>query len=260
MRVTRAGAIVAVSGALVGCTHVEQVHHHHVVRVELQAATSPEPAPLADPLDAVVRVASLRGECSGAVVSDRIVITSRTCLGRITSPASFPTDRVRARIGGGAVPWLATPAVAILAAPCHGVAAIVTREPLAAVTPLRLRLGAEVAIGEPVRIAGFGRCSPFATGARSVGPAGWVRMIGDAAFTIDAIACAGDAGAPILSDWTGEIVGVLGGDAARTDTAEPGSSPAGEVARIDLARGLLAQAFLVSHGVPAHALPAIACE
>jgi S1-C subfamily serine protease len=91
-----------------------------------------------------------------------------------------------------------------------------------------------------------------------VGFAGSVRELGDTAFSLDAAACSGDAGGPLISDWTGEVVGVLSGTPVQADD-KSASSVSGVAARVDVARGLLAQAFLMAHGVSAAELPAIAC-
>ena len=53
---------------------------------------------------------------------------------------------------------------------------------------------------------------------------------------------------------------VLQGEPVMADSSEPASSVAGTVARVDVARGLLAQAFLVAHGVEPEHLPPISCE
>ena len=257
----RAGALAMVLGAGSACTYVSHVHVHETKTETIVTAREQPRFPMQDPLDAVVRIASINGECSGTVVGDRLVISARACFDRITTPKTFPRDRVRARIGGGAIAWHVVPVIAVLGAPCTGVAVMVTDAPIPDAPPLRLRLGAEVALGEPLRVVGFGRCSGVSSGARVVGFAGHVRELGDHAFRVDTPACAGDAGGPLISEWTGEVVGVLQGEPVSFDGDGPmaASSGAGLAARVDAARGLLAQAFLVAHGVPAAELPPIAC-
>lgn len=244
------------------CTYEQHVHvHPPAAPPTIKVAYKEEPRhPVQDPLDAIVRVASINGECSGTVVGDRLIVTARACFDRITTAKSFPKDRVRARIGGGFVPWKTIPVVAVLSANCTGVAVMVTDEPVPDAAPLRMRLGAEVAVGEPVRIVGFGRCSGMSYGARAVSPLGHVRELGDTAMSTSVPACSGDAGGPLISDWTGEVVGVLQGEPVMADSSEPASSVAGTIARVDVARGLLAQAFLVAHGVEPEHLPPISCE
>jgi S1-C subfamily serine protease len=244
------------------CTYEQHVHVHPPSAATAAKVTlKDEPRhPMQDPLDAVIRIASVNGECAGTVIGDRLVITSRSCFDQITTAKTFSRDRVRARVGGGFVPWRIVPVMAVLSAPCTGIAVMVTDEPIPDADPLRMRLGAEVAIGEPVRVVGYGRCSGNAYGARVVSPQGYVRELSEATFQTNVPACSGDAGGPIISDWTGEVVGVLQGEPVTADKNEPTSSVAGSVARVDVARGLLAQAFLVAHGVEAEHLPPISCQ
>jgi hypothetical protein len=267
VRHAAARAIVLPLLAVVGsaCTYVEHVHVHSSASSPSKdkvasAKPAPEPRfPSEDPLDAVVRIASVNGECSATVVGDRLVITAKTCFDRITSPKSFFKDRVRARIGGGAVAWHIVPVMAVLSAPCTSIAVMVTDAPIPDATPMRMRLGGEVAVGEPVRVIGFGRCSGASPGTRTVGFVGHVREIDDQTFRADAPACVGDAGGPIVSEWTGEVVGVLQGDPVLND-GTPVSGGGGFAGRVDVARGVLAQAFLVAHGVEPGQLPPIACQ
>jgi S1-C subfamily serine protease len=258
MRIVAAALLLCASA----CTYEQHVHvHAPPAAPTIKVAYREEPRhPVQDPLDAVVRIASINGECSGTVIGDRLVVTARACFDRITSAKTFSKDRVRARVGGGFVAWKTVPVLAVLSAPCTGVAVMVTDEAIPDAEPLRMRLGAEVAIGEPVRIVGFGRCSGMSYGARAVSPLGHVRELGEADIFTSVPACPGDAGGPLISEWTGEVVGVLQGDPVRADSSEPASSAAGVVARIDVARGLLAQAFLVAHGVEPEHLPPISCQ
>ncbi len=259
--VARAGILFALAVAGSACTYVEQVHVHHASAPKTAAAKPAEEPkfPATDPLDGVVRVASVNGECSATVVGDRLVVTAKGCFDHITSPKTFHADRIRARIGGGAVAWHIVPVIAVLSAPCTSVAVMVTDAPIPDAPPLRMRLGAEVAVGEPVRVIGFGRCSGASPGTRTVGFLGHVRELDDATFRLDAPACVGDAGGPIVSEWTGEIVGVLQGEPVLSD-GSTSAGAAGFAARIDVARGLLAQAFMVAHGVEPAQLPPIACQ
>ncbi len=269
-RVARAASHVSVLVALLtaGCTYEQHVHVHASAETNAAVSTNAESTervdyPFRDPLDAVVRVASVHGQCSGVVVADRLVVTSRTCLSRITKQGSFAIDRVRARLGGGVVAWHAAPAHAMLMSPCHGVAVLVTAEPIPSTWPLRMRLGEQVYVGEPLRIAGFGRCSKGSSGARTIGFAGIVHEVGTQSFALDASVCPGDAGGPLISEWTGEVVGVLDGPPLDRDDDEFNHSPAptsSVAARVDIARGLLAQAFLVAHGVRPEDLPPISCQ
>lgn len=253
----------AILGCTLGCTYETHVHVHPQSAANPTSKTSyqqPLQHPVQDPLDAVIRIASLNGECSGTVVGDRIVITARACFDRITNAKTFFKDRVRARVGGGFMAWQTVPVMAVLSAPCTAVSVLVTDEAIPDATPLRLRLGAEVAIGEPVRVVGFGRCTGNSYGARTVSPRSYIHEVGDTAFTSGLHACSGDAGGPVISDWTGEVVGVLEGEPVMADSSEPASSVAGSIARVDVARGLLAQAFLVGHGVEPEHLPPISCQ
>lgn len=259
-RVARLGVLSLLAAQASACTYVEHLHVHTTSRpiVQPSPASSDARLPLEDPLEGVVRIASVHGECVATVVGDRIAITSRSCAERLTQPSTFPVDRVRARVGGGVVAWRVVPVLAILAAPCHGVAAVVTDAPIGDAPPMRMRLGDAPTIGEPVRAIGFGRCSGVSMGHRVVGWAGRVRELDGTVVVTDARACSGDAGGPLVSDWTGEVVGVLLGAPLQTDV-EPGSALSGAAARVDVAGGLLAQAFLVAHGAKPTDLPPIAC-
>jgi hypothetical protein len=241
-----------------GCAYDDLHGARHAPYVEMEKVP---PSPWVDPLDAVVRVASVNGECSGAIVGDRMVATSRACLSRITKDTTWEADKLRARLGGGATANEAITVVAIVATACHPIAVLVTEHTLRDTEPLRMRLGAEVAVGEPVRVVGFGRCSSASWGTRSVGFAAHVRAIGSAVYAIDGEACVGDAGGPLISDWTGEVVGILEGNPLPkdVDAKDAMAGPAGIVLRVDVARELLAEAFLVAHGVEAKGLAPIAC-
>ncbi|MGZ5968143.1 MAG: trypsin-like peptidase domain-containing protein [Polyangiales bacterium] len=241
--------------ALAGCSYSDDLHPAPRTSV----MEKEPPSPWVDPLDGVVRVASVKGECSGAVVGDRLVATSRACLTRITKEQTWEVDMLRARLGGGAVAHDAIAVIAIVTTACHPIAVLVTEHTLRDAPPLRMRLGAEVAIGEPVRVVGFGRCTSASWGTRSVGFAAHVRSIGDASYAISGEACMGDAGGPLISDWTGEVVGILEGDPLPKDVGGLQAGPAGIVLRVDVARELLAEAFLVAHGVEASSLAPIAC-
>lgn len=260
----RAGVLVMVASS--ACTYVEHVHvsspPSSAAKPAVAASKSSEvpPFPSLDPLDGVVRIASVNGECSATVVGDRLVITARSCFERITTAKTFAKDRIRARIGGGAIAWHVVPVMAVLSAPCTAISVMVTDAPIPDAPPLRMRLGAEVAIGEPVRVIGFGRCSGMSPGARAVGFVGHVRELDTMTFRVDAPACAGDAGGPIVSDWTGEVVGVLQGEPVTSDGSAAAGGSSGFAGRVDVARGLLAQAFMVSHGVEPEQLPPITCQ
>lgn len=248
-----AGTLAAVAPLGIGCTFID-ARPERLPRVVTDARP-----PWVDPLDAVVRIASDDGECSGVAIDDRLVVSSRACLQSIARFVPKNPGGLRARMGGGVVPWDAVPVVAILASPCHGVAALVTEKELP-VPSLRMRLGAGVAVGEPVRLAGFGRCSQASFGARSVGFVARVREIGMSTFAIEGDSCVGDAGGPLVSEWTGEVVGVLEGDPAPTDLAGATMGRAGAADRVDVAAAMLAEAFLVAHGVRPAQLPPLVCE
>lgn len=234
----------ALSLAAAGCTNVH-VHVHEVAGApaarERPGAPAREPrrgAAFVDPLDAVVRVASIGGECTGTLIAPRVVLTSRICHRRITSSADDESsDRLYAALGGGVVAYRSTRVVSSVGSPTRSMIALVLDESLDA-PPIRLRLGATIALGEPVRVVGFGICGPRPASMRAVGFAGRVISANEETFTIDTARCRGDAGAPVISDWTGEIVGVvLDDDPALRDAA-----------RLDVAADQLAQAWLESHG------------
>jgi hypothetical protein len=244
--------IFATAVALAGCSFDVHTYHH--------ASIAKEPiAPWSDPLDGVVRIASVHGECSGAVVGDRLVATSQACLKRISAQGPWEHDSLRARLGGGAIAFDFVPVQAIVTSECIPIAILVTEKTMRDAPPLRMRLGAEVARGEPVRVVGFGRCSSASWGMRTVGFAARVGGISASTFSVSGEACVGDAGGPLVSDWTGEVVGILEGDPVPRDVQGLAAGPAGVVLRVDVAAELMAEAFLVAHGVEPSRLPPVAC-
>ncbi|MBL8719285.1 MAG: trypsin-like serine protease [Myxococcales bacterium] len=227
------------------------------------------PDPFVDPLDAVLRVKSRDGECTGTVVAPRVVLTSRPCLvdiGAVSSDKVIDPGalRLRARLGGGAVSYASIPVSAVEERECLGVAALITHTPLA-VAPLRMRLHRSVALGESVRVVGFGRCTSSAIGARGVGFAGPVRAVTSTSLHVDAHACAGDVGGPVVSAGSQEVIGILLRDPIPIPPDHPSGKPifdvpAGEAARLDgEALPLILRAVLSTYGVEPAALPGVAC-
>lgn len=250
----------ALAGALPGCT---------VPGAPPPVVVEHVPNPFVDPLDAVLRVKSREGECTGTVVAPRVVLTSRPCLIDIAAVAKeAPVDpaslRLRARVGGGVVAHTSLPVAEVVERSCVGVAALLTHAPLA-VSPLRMRLGRPVAAGESVRVVGFGRCSAGSGGGRGVGFAGPIRAVTATSLHVDAHACAGDVGGPVVSAITQEVVGILLRDPLPIAPDHPAGKPifdvpAGEAARLDgPAATLVLHAVLATYGVSAGALPEVSC-
>lgn len=239
-------AIAVTAASALACTRVD-VHVYERTPASRSALAAgrtrahdeaPVGPAIADPLDAIVRVASVGGECTGTLIAPRVVLTSRACHLRITSLVDPESrDRLYAGLGGGVVSYRSSRVVSTVGAPCLPLVALVLDESLAA-PPIRMRLGATVAMGEPVRVVGFGVCGPRPASVRAVGFAGKVTGGDETTFALDTRRCRGDAGAPVISDWTGEIVGVvLDDDPVNHDAA-----------RLDVASELLSRAWLESHG------------
>ena len=84
MRVVAAALVLCAAA----CTYERHVHIHTPApsAPTVKVAYAEEPRfPVQDPLDAIVRIASVNGECSGTVVGDRLGVTSRRCFGGITT-------------------------------------------------------------------------------------------------------------------------------------------------------------------------------
>lgn len=227
LRVAALGALVFATTA---CTYVENYHQAPYV---LRTSEAERQAIWLDPLDAVVRVAASGGICSGTLVTSRVVLTSRVCYRRIAFADLGLSPHLRTGIGGGPIPYDSADVEAVLDPACSDVVALVLAKDLVA-PPVRLRLGATIALGEPVRVIGYGVCPGEHGSGRFVGYPGRVEAADASQMEISAPSCFDDSGGPVVSLWTGEIVGVvtIGSKAARIDTVED----------------LLARAFLVSHG------------
>jgi hypothetical protein len=227
LRVAAVGALVL---ATTSCTYIENYHESpylfRTTEADRQAVTM-------DPLDAVVRIAGIGGICSGTLVTSRVVLTSRACYRRIAFSDLGATPRLRAGAGGGPIPHDSVDVVAVVDPACSDMVALVLADDLLA-PPVRLRLGATIALGEPVRVIGFGGCTGQIGTGRFVGYAGRVESADSTTMNVSAPSCFDDSGGPVVSQWTGEIVGVL--------------LRGGTVGRIDVAENLLTRAFLLSHG------------
>ncbi len=233
-RVFASCALFTSAFAATSCTYVE-----NYVDARPYAFRSTESERLAvtmNPLDAIVRVAGSGGVCTGTLVTARIVLTSRRCYRSIAFSDLGINPRLRAGVGGGPISFASSDVTTVLESPCHDIVALILAEELIA-PPVRLRLGATVAIGEPVRVVGFGVCDGMHGSGRFVGSAGFIEEADDQSLHASAMSCPGDSGGPLVSDWTGEIVGIVLDDGGMT-----------KVARIDVAQDLLARAFVVSHG------------
>ena len=208
----------------------------------------------AQPGDAVVRVVTRRAFCSGALVSDAIVLTAEHCVTDLAEGgwAAMGAGYVRVELGKDALPWGRVGARHVFT--CDGwqgdasrdVAAIVLEKRVPPeVARLRVNLDDAPDVGTDFVAQGFGTGMAFRsmplTGSpiwstHRVARSGTLVWNGADDFALEMPSAHGDSGGPVIAKDTNEVVGVT--SAGR----EHEGAPTVIAARIAPCASMLAQA------------------
>lgn len=227
------------------------------------------PISLAAPEDAIVRVLSSQGSCSGTLVDDDLVLTAHHCVAMRDEKGHFtkalvPPGEIHVELGGDYLAWGSVGVTHIVAPPCGeaggagDIAVLVLQRKFVGLGAMTPRLDKPPRIDEPIDAAGFGRCLMSGDGIkRNIRTGGTISALGPQTISLKASVCPGDSGGPVLARGTHEVVGVVSMSAMDGDdrTASPSL-----MARIDAFRPVFAHARQIADGTPASELPPLSCK
>ncbi|MBK8996758.1 MAG: S1 family peptidase [Myxococcales bacterium] len=224
------------------------------------------PFALAREDDYVVRVVVSSTSCSGTLIDEDQVLTAHHCVAQRDKYGDFVEKNARARdirveLGGDNLPWGDVGVRHVVAPACgHAagegdIAILVLERKLIGVATAKPRLDDAPVVGEHVNPVGFGRCALSSEAiSRRHRPGGRVDRLLDSRFRLDAGICPGDSGGPVMSEGTGEVVGVI--SQAVMDGSEATRGRA-EFTRLDRWRAVFATAKAIAEGQSASELPPI---
>lgn len=197
---------------------------------------------------ALVHVHAGKEVCSGAMVSQRVVLTSHQCFRsqRGVGVVGKDLDSVKVEIASSALTWTERQGKYVFAPSCDwkelDLVAIVLTQPAEWVKPLRV--SQSPGAGAKVDALGFGRCA--GEGARlKPKPAQVLSVEGDA-IILGVALCRGDVGGPIIDGAGSHVVGLV----SRRDDPEGSPRKTTTAVRLDTAwaRNLVARAEAVANG------------
>ena len=244
----------------------------------------PPPFALASADDVVVRVISLKTNCTGTLVEDDLVLTAHHCVvergvhGEFTKK-NLPPKAIGVELGGDDLEWGSVHVRAVVAPPCGeaggsgDIAILVLEHKLVGLRELPTkkkdmhvptpRLDHPPLMHEMVTPIGFGRCLYAGDGKMSGEAIRRKRRIdvpitSMTSDTVQATAsvCPGDSGAPVVSA-SGEIVGVVSLSAMDSDERTKSLSV---FVRLDAYREVFRTARAIGDGAEPSELPPLECK
>lgn len=218
--------------------------------------------------DYTVRIVAPGTSCSGALISDRLVLTAHHCVavrdreGRIESRDMSPS-LLSVELGSGHFPWAEVEVSAIVAPSCGyqagagDLALLVLARRMRGVQTITPNLDREPQLGDEVSHLGFGRCALSEDGIYLKRRAsGTVDQVSGLGFRVNAPLCPGDSGGPVIDQKSGALIGVVSAGAMDGDERTPDRV---QFARLDAFRGLFANASRLLAGTASSELPPVDC-